>query len=684
MNWPRRSIILTIFYTEILKVMRDRVTLFFSLILPLILWPLLALLMTQTIINHFLRVESEVSKIAIISDLQKLPDSLLHELENNDKLTLLDASHPLTKELNIENRQGIEQMINDHEFNALLLINPIDIIEHEKIINYHVSILFDSTQTASNKAANRLREILNEWKNKVVTDRLIQQGLAQSYIEPLTVVRENLATSQKQSRSHLGGLLPYVLVIMLLVGSFHPAIEVTAGEKEHGTLPTLLSTPVYDVELVLGKYFAIVLIAIASVTANIIGIASVLFFGLGQTDLNLSFSLLAVIFLILLPLAFLFSAATMSVAVFANSYREGQNLLAPLMIVGMLPALTSLIPDLELTFTLALLPGFNVAILIKQLLIQPIDPLLIFLTVFSNAVFALFALILITKIFASEPVIFAGQSLLHRLLSFRPYENRFPTANTGFFIYLILLILTFYASLGLARFGLHVQVPVMQLGLFLGLPLLLAWYFRWPIRQIFSLKKPTFILIIAAIFIGSTAWLALSWVLQLTPPPPEFTQKMLDLLSLTDNQYSLFVHLLLIALLPGLCEEFAFRGLLLSSFLRRFSPLWAIVLTAICFGLAHMSLYRFIPTALLGLLLGYVVWKTGSIWLAVIIHTLNNASTLLITRYLSDSETGQIVTDIEISGLWVLLAMILCALGLWLISVFSQANISPFLKREGS
>ncbi len=704
MSLPRRRIVWHVFRTEVLNVMRDRVTLFFSVALPFLMWPLLAALMTQTVVGHFLRLEEAVSSVAVLGE---PPEALRTYLQETEKLMLIQLDDapawelepidntltskadavtnpiepkpsPLTSDVantetaseitpppaDAKQREWAEHLIGEEKINALVISHP-HIDSENGVTNYDAWIVYDSTDSSSTKAASRLKETLNNWQQQVVETRLEAQGLAHSYIKPLNITQKNLASKEKQSRSSLGPLLPYILVIMLLISSFHPAIEMTAGEKEHGTLPTLLSTPAHYLELVLGKYFAVVIIAVVSVAANMVSLTGVLMFGLGQADLNLSATLLSVIFLILLPLAFLFSAVAMAVAVFANSYREGQNLLSPLMIFGMLPAFTTLLPDLELTPSLALVPAFNASILIKQLLVEPVAPDLIALTILSNSLLAILALIFTTRVFASEPVIFGSGGLLNTLLSFRRSSYPYPNASLSLFLYVLLLVLAFYCSLGLTRFGLHIQVPIMQLTVFLGLPLLVSWYFHWPVARIFRLRKPNWRMVLAAVLIGNTAWLAFSWTSQLIPPPPEFTQKMLEMLSLTNDDYSMFTLIVIIAVLPGICEEFAFRGLILSGFLRSFSPVWAIVFTALCFGLAHMSLYRFIPTAVLGIMLGYVAWKTGSIWLPVLIHILNNANSVWVAHHFGGDAEMEQLTSVPVSI--VLGAMIFCGAGLWLV-----------------
>ena len=183
---------------------------------------------------------------------------------------------------------------------------------------------------------------------------------------------------------------------MLLVGCFHPAIEMTAGEKEHSTLPSLLATPARTLALVLGKYAAVIMIAITSVSMNLLSIAIVLAF---QIQVGLSFGSFVLIFAALFPLAMLFAAVAMAVTSFASTYQQGQNLLAPFIIVGMLPGLAALLPDFELSVSSALIPALNVSLLLKQVLSDGgIATNLLLLTLLVNTFLALLILIFTARV----------------------------------------------------------------------------------------------------------------------------------------------------------------------------------------------------------------------------------------------------------------------------------------------
>ncbi|MCP4697889.1 MAG: CPBP family intramembrane metalloprotease [Gammaproteobacteria bacterium] len=680
MRW---IIIWSVFRKEILNTLRDKKTLLINIGIPLLLWPILAVVMTQAVTVQMGKQEEKISKVAVTGD---VPRSLQASLESEEKVRIATGTNVFTWDISLlkeeeqeengdketrsepeKQRKKAEKLLQAKTVDAFFISSPLSQAD-DNPDNYEIWIVFDSTKSASNKAKERLDSLLSEWQKDTVAQRLDARGVSETYIKPLKIHRQNMASKKKQLHDAVSPLIPYMLITMLIVGCFFPAIEMTAGEKELGTLPTLLCAPVHYLELVLGKYFTVVLIALVGVLANMLSIVAVLAFGLGALQLNLSAGMIVVIFLILVPLALLFSAVSLAVAVFANTFKEGQNLLSPFMIVALLPALAAIIPDIELTAGMAMLPGFNVSLLIKKILVEPAGLGIIFITLLSNTLFSMLALIFTAKVFSSEPVLFgSSEGMFNRLFS--QGRNAFPepAPSLVLLVFVFIFIASFYVSGGLAGLGMHVQIPVLQLGIFLAIPLLTGIYFRWDLARAFRLSFPSAMALGAAALIGLSGWIAVSWTAQLITPPKEFIDSLVKALGILDEQYNIAVYVLLIAILPGICEEFAFRGFLLSGFLKRFSPPWAILLTSVCFGIAHMSVYRFLPTAVLGIFLGYAVWKTGSVWTGVFIHMLNNGSSLLAARYVSSIEGAEKLSESVFPLSWILSAALVCGLGLWLL-----------------
>jgi len=147
---------------------------------------------------------------------------------------------------------------------------------------------------------------------------------------------------------------------------------------------------------------------------------------------------------------------------------------------------------------------------------------------------------------------------------------------------------------------------------------------KYPLDLTFRVHRKHWRSVVGSVLIGLTVSVALAGlVLRMAPPPDSVLSEMQELLQLGDHPAALWKLWLVLALTPALCEETFFRGLMLSG-LRRWGPWAAIGITALLFGLLHGSIYRLLPTFILGLILGYTVWRSGSLYCSLLIHALNN------------------------------------------------------------
>jgi sodium transport system permease protein len=199
-------------------------------------------------------------------------------------------------------------------------------------------------------------------------------------------------------------------------------------------------------------------------------------------------------------------------------------------------------------------------------------------------------------------------------------------------MFALVLVLGYYGSLLLTESGIITAVMTTQLGFFL-LPVIgLATWMKFSPKEVLSFRVPPWKGLLAAILIGATGWAAVGGlVMRLLPPPDSLVKAMEKIVMLEDANASLWKLLLVIAVTPAVCEELLFRGLILSG-LRRYGNWPAIIISAFLFALAHASIYRLLPTFCLGLMLGYVVVKTGSIWCSMLLHALNNGVAVTLAR----------------------------------------------------
>src|SRR5712664_1175405 len=191
----------------------------------------------------------------------------------------------------------------------------------------------------------------------------------------------------------------------------------TAGEKERGTMETILTSPIERTHLVLGKFFLVLtaslftaVLAVISMGTSFYFAAKVGGFGEGKSDSSLMMTIstkaVVAVFVMALPVAVLFSAALLTIALFAKSYKEAQSYLTPMTFIVIIPAVAAMLPGVELTPKLSLIPILGTSLLCKELVAGTYHWNLIAIIFASNCVYAAVALFLAIKMFQRESVLF--------------------------------------------------------------------------------------------------------------------------------------------------------------------------------------------------------------------------------------------------------------------------------------
>jgi len=268
----------------------------------------------------------------------------------------------------------------------------------------------------SSFGANHLQDAIKDYRDSVVKERLAAKNLAASVLTPFEIKQENVAPPEKVGGASVGGFIGYAVILLCLTGAMYPAIDLTAGEKERGTIETILSSPVSRFDLVMGKFFLVfsasLVSAILSVTSMGTSFAilghSQLMHSSGGESLHLSLGPLSVVavFFMALPLAVLFSAVLMTIALFAKTYKEAQSYLTPLTFLVVIPAVASVMPGVELNSKLALIPVLNTSLVCKEIISGTYHWNSIILIFASTCVYAGAAIFLAVKMFQREDVLF--------------------------------------------------------------------------------------------------------------------------------------------------------------------------------------------------------------------------------------------------------------------------------------
>ncbi len=380
--------------------MRDRRTLYSMILIPIILFPILMFGMSGVMVMMIKKTEAEITKIAIIGK-QFAPTFV--------------SSIDTAKAFEIVEEKDFESALKEKKISAALEF-PSDF---EKKIREEDSteavIYYDAAELKSDMTSDKLRDRLKDYQDSVVQARLKQRQIDKSLLYPIKISKKNLAPKEKMGGFMLAMFLPYMIIILAMTGAMYPAIDLTAGEKERGTLETILVTPVSRLDIATGKFLTVLtasLITILLATTSMSLTASFGFVKMGQfaseQQIQFSISPLSIFLLLALmfPIACLFSSALLSIALMAKSYKEAQSYITPLMFVVIFPAMISFLPGFELNWRLAFIPIVNVSLAAKEILMGTYKWGFIALIFISTLIYAGFSIFVTKRLFEKEEVLF--------------------------------------------------------------------------------------------------------------------------------------------------------------------------------------------------------------------------------------------------------------------------------------
>lgn len=617
---------------ELTDIFRDKKTLCMMVLLPLFLYPLMIVGMTL-LFSAITQSQEETTYQVAFADLGQEREQTLTDLLEKDADTF---SYQISVEPFDENDKTIEQALKDGDYDAVL--------SYEESQKDPYRIYYLEAKDDSGIAAAALKELLEDYNKQLQKQKVQQLGLdADEILNPVRYEEVNYSSTEQTMGNMLGDIVPMLVIISIMMGAIYPAIDVTAGEKERGTLETLLTLPVTNFELIMSKFLAVSVIACVSAILNIVSMGAAFGFmfsymmeGMGAVTINYATFLPAILFtlLVMVFFALFVTAVSLCICIFAKSFKEANNYITPMMLVFMFGSMVTMVPNIELTEVTAAIPIVNISLMIVQLFSFSYNYALFGIVLLSNIVYSLLAVLILGKIYNSEAVLFSeGMSSL-KLFTPRSEMRKGQIPGIGDVVVLIcveLLLIFYVGTAAQLKMGFYGTV-VVQL-LILLFPLLYLWYLKADFKKVLSLQMPKVLHILAALFvwIGGFSLMCMLAVF-LTKIFPESTQSMADTMAEYVRQ-PFWVLVLVMAVMPAVGEELMFRGFIFGTLKRRWRVLPAMLVTSAIFGIYHMSLSKFFTTALLGFMLVYVVEKTGSIFCSMLMHFCNNLVAVVVMKY---------------------------------------------------
>lgn len=694
----RFPIALVVFRKEMLETLRDKRTLISLVLLPMLLYPLFALLMSRMADSDMQQLEARQSRVAVWGTLtpdveaaltadkkiellpwHSAPDSLRQSLEKGE-IVPPEPPPPADPEPSVK-RKGVSKEKKEVRPDEPVIVAAQQVVGKRGIdavvVPYHgfseamgqggigrIGIYYDSVGLDSDFAESRLSHALERAREKILVAREGARGLPAGFTTGFSAASRNIAPDERRVGKFLGALMPMMLIMMSLLGGFLRAADMTAGEKERGTMQTLLCAPLLPIEIITGKFLAVFVVSLITALVNVVSMGLTIHRLLpGEMEVPIGVHFLT--FMLLVPVTFLFSALFLAVASFARDFKDAQNLLTPLYLPVMLLSMLTSLPGMELTAGTSFVPLLNVALLIKAIYVGDVAPDLVLFTLGSSTLFAALALMFAARVFEREDVLMgSGRGSFRQFFSWKRQNGGTPSLDLAVFGFAVILVVVFYASLVVEKMtNKTAQLLGTQYGLMLLPPLVILALTGASFRETLALRLPKPRAVVGAVLVGLSGGAAVSALaMRLVPVPQAFSENLNQALLLDGQPF--WVLLVVVALTPAICEEVLFRGFLFSGLLRA-GPALALIASSLMFGLAHGSIYRLIPTATLGLVIGFARWKTGSIVPGAIVHFLNNGLALALLYYRPKSLEKIFAADQVPVWLGAIAALIL-ALGLFL------------------
>ncbi len=645
-----RRTVTALVINDLRQLARNPRVLVFAVALPLVLWPLMWFLTSLTTERRQERIESrtytyavadETANVAGIADARAWLERALAVVGGDGRTGGAEpADGPAVRFERVEVPDDVAAALDEERLHVHVAWEtggdedlPDDDADREAVGDAservpRIVLSYRADLDASDSAEGFLRRALQRTRTEVREQRLANAGFESLPEDLLPLERIETASEEQTSGLLLGRVLTAIIVMMMLAGGSIVATDALAGEKERGTLETLLTTAASRVEIVTAKNLSILAVAFATSVLNIANIVVWMQLDLiaAPAGLKLVIPVGAGVLLLLLyaPAAVLLSSSLLLVSGRSKTYKEAQLLFAPVMLIAMAVAAIPVLPGVELRSAIVLLPIANLGVAAREILTGHYDwPLLAAAWAVTGGAAALLARASLRTL-SAEKLITASDTDAADLAG---GPALFPRRVARWFAVLWALLLVWQLNVG---GGLDSRLLiVINMSVFGAAAWLMIARYRLPVRETLSLRNPPPAAWLG-VLIGAPAGLVLAdGVVRLAslamPIPEEWIEAMAEAFGADIPVWQMLVFF---AILPGIFEEIAFRGVLLHGLKSRLRPVQLVLVAGIAFGFFHVDLFRIPGTSLLGVLLVIAVLRSGSIYPAMAWHALHNALAL--------------------------------------------------------
>ena len=671
---------------ELRESLRDRRTVITLVLMPLLIYPLLSLVLNRVLLNNISAKARQTVTVGMSAEIEGSPFpeflltgwSLLADREHSPVFLepVLKASKNQLASAEGEPESALPEpdlLIIDGNVSDELTNGTVDLVILRKLRTREQLPGAVPPQTGSTQPGINASGALGDYEiqyrmNDPVSERALQvverafaafnnasaRSLLGEQHDPIRLMATPVSLPSNYA-DMLATMIPLVLVLMTMAGAVYPAIDLTAGERERGTMEALVVSPTPSYILLLAKYSAVVTVSLLTALANLLAMTITLWAsGMGRVifgQATLSTAMVGQVLALLILFTTFFSALLLAITSFARSFKEAQAYLIPVMLLALTPGVLSLLPGIRFTNLMATIPLVNIVLLARQLLTNSVEWNTALVAVICTGIYAATALAVASRLFGSDASMQGSQGSWRDLLRRPAQISDYPQPDQMAMTMAVLFPLYFVASSVLpgtsdalaTRLGI---AALVSFTLILGLPLLVSWIRRLNFQTTFRLYAGTqqqwMMWLPAMLVLGLSTWTIAHEVFYYS----QMLIGTIDANRLGDvakfanqlRELPLVFVLFVFAITPAVCEEFFFRGFVLGS-LHRLSTVMAIVVSSLLFGLMHvltsnvLMVERFLPTALIGVLLAVIALRTGSIWPGMIFHAIHNGLQFTLNHF---------------------------------------------------
>ena len=392
----------TIAKKEVVEFVRDWRTIVAIIIIPILMFPVLFIVFPVLLESEAAELDNKVVDIEIQSN--QYPMFLIESFnESYTKLTYVNATFNDSLSLPSSDLDRVRNM----EIDAILRLNYTDDI-------WYYSIIHLSTSESSTEAKNRMISSLITFENNITELRISEGGLeVDSVLDPLRwdgdMSKADVATEGEQAGLILSLFIPLVLAIWTFSSAIQPSIDMTAGERERGTLEALLGLPCTRNELLLGKWLGVATITGVGVLLQIVGLLFAIGY-LASSDFigipDLSIGAIILIIISIMLFAVMVVALELALAMRSHSVKEAGSILGPAIILIIFPALFTQVINLDgiESFWFGI-PVINILLALRELLLDRVIIEHVIIWFISSVLYASLAAYYAAKQFKREDIV---------------------------------------------------------------------------------------------------------------------------------------------------------------------------------------------------------------------------------------------------------------------------------------